>query len=162
MRMWLWQTWGENVTGILLWRSALWNSSLVYPEKDRPQNPYRDAMTWHDSKYLDKGMKLPTVNGEARIMYPPKSCFKEDGSLVDRPVMEDPVSSIRAEHLRDGIEDYEYFAILRRLDPENPLLKVPKDVYSTLESYAEDTVAIEKHRLALAREIERILNGKRQ
>ena len=162
MRIWLWQTWGENVTGILLWRSALWNSSLVYPEKDRPQNPYRDAMTWHDSKYLDKGMKLPTVNGEARIMYPPKSCFEEDGSLVDRPVMEDPVSSIRAEHLRDGIEDYEYFAILRRLDPENPLLKVSKDVYSTLESYAEDTVAIEKHRLALAREIERILNGKRQ
>ena len=160
MRMWLWQTWGENVMGILLWRSALWNSSLAYPEKDRLQNPYRDAMTWHDSNSLVKGVKIPTVNGEARLMYPPKSCFKEDGSLVDGPVIEDPVSSIRAEHLRDGIEDYEYFAMLRRLNPENPLLKVPKDVYSTLESYAEDTVAIEKHRLALAREIERILKRK--
>ena len=38
----------------------------------------------------------------------------------------------------------------------HPLLAVPKDVYASLESYAEDTEAIERHRLALAREIERL------
>ena len=74
--------------------------------------------------------------------------------------MEGPVSSIRAEHLRDGIEDYEYFAMLKRLDSSHPLLDVPKDVYSTLESYAEAAETMERHRLALAREIERLWGEK--
>ena len=91
------------------------------------------------------------VNGEAVLMYPPKACFRDDGSFSGETVIEGPVSSMRAEHLRDGIEDYEYFAMLKRLDANNPLLA----------SYAEDTEAIERHRLALAREIERLnMKGK--
>ena len=94
-------------------------------------------------------------------MYPPKACFRDDGSFSGETVIEGPVSSMRAEHLRDGIEDYEYFAMLKRLDANNPLLAVPKDVYASLTSYAEDTEAIERHRLALAREIERLnMKGK--
>ena len=31
-------------------------------------------------------------------------------------------------HPRNGMEDYEYFAILSRLDPGNALLEVPADI----------------------------------
>ena len=156
MRMWLWQTWGEKVAGILLWRCELWDRDRLPAGTNRMKNPYEDPMTWSVPADAASGAKLPTVNGEAVLMYPPKACFKEDGTLADVTIMDGPVSSIRAEHLRDGIEDYEYFAMLKRLDPSNPLLAVPKDVYSSLESYAEDSESMERHRLALAREIERL------
>ena len=160
MRMWLWQTWGENVAGILLWRCELWDRDRLSAGTKRLKNPYHDPMTWRTSSEAAPGTLLPTVNGEALLLYPPKACFREDGTLADGPIMEGPVSSIRAEHLRDGIEDYEYFAMLRRLDSSHPLLVVPKDVYSTLESYAEDAETMERHRLALAREIERLWGEK--
>ncbi len=159
MRVWLWQTWGEKVSGVLIWRCELWDRDGPMPEDGVLKNPYRDPMTWFVSP--GTGARHPTVNGEAVLMYPPKACFRDDGSFSGETVIEGPVSSMRAEHLRDGIEDYEYFAMLKRLDANNPLLAVPKDVYASLTSYAEDTEAIERHRLALAREIERLnMKGK--
>ena len=162
MRVWLWQTWGENVTGILLWRCDHWDIDKREDIAVRGlKNPYLDPMTWNGEVSAIQGLRHPTVNGEGFLLYPPKACFGADGKLADNGfVDEDPVSSIRAQHLRDGIEDYEYFAMLKRLDPSNSLLKVPDDVYSSLESYAEDSATMERHRLLLAREIERKVKGK--
>ena len=47
---------------------------------------------------------------------------------------------------------------VRRLDPENPLLKVPEAVYRSLTDFTRDPAPIEEHRLKLAREIERLSN----
>ena len=58
--------------------------------------------------------------------------------------------------LRDGIEDYEYFAILSRLNPECPLLKVPKEVYSSLTSFTADPAPMKAHRKKLAMAIEKL------
>jgi len=41
---------------------------------------------------------------------------------------------------RDGIEDCEYFKILERLDPKNPLLTVPPDVCVSETEYAEQAI----------------------
>jgi hypothetical protein len=64
--------------------------------------------------------------------------------------------------VRDGIEDYEYFAILKRLDPGNPLLKVPAEVSASSKHYSIDPVHMARHREKLAREIERISSPERR
>jgi hypothetical protein len=141
MRVWLWQTWLEKVTGVLIWETACWNRKSVYPDPERLQNPYEDAMVW--------ARERPWNSGEGRYIYPPKRCFE-----TKEPVLEGPVDSIRFEMLREGIEDYEYFAILKRLDPSSELLDVPHDVTTSLDSYSTDPAAMEAHRVRLAEAIE--------
>ena len=64
---------------------------------------------------------------------------------------------MRLEILRDGIEDYEYFAILSRLDPKNPLLEVPAEVSESLVRFTVRPEPIKAHRRKMAREIERLM-----
>jgi hypothetical protein len=93
----------------------------------------------------------PDQNGEGRFLYPPEECINSK-----EPVVADPVQSVRITHLRDGLEDYEYFAILKRLSPKNPLLQVPESVTTSLTDFSHDVGELEKHRIRLAREIERL------
>ena len=157
LRVWLWQTWGEGLDGVLVWNTDQWSSLSKYPDPRHPQNPYEDAMSWNP-----KGR--PWGNGDGRFFYPPLAVF--DGTNKG-PVFDPPVGSVRGEMLRDGIEDYEYFALLKRLlaakgvqlnaetrKAMSDLLKVPTDVYRSLTDYNRDPVAIEAHRLRLARAIE--------
>ncbi len=164
MRVWLWQVWGEGASGILIKNTVLWNSKSVYPDPARAQNPYLDAMSWRPTKDARPGFG----NGEGRFLYPPEECFVRgaDGEMTNelqkkKVVYAAPVSCIRLEMIRDGIEDYEYFARLKSLDPGNALLKVPPDVCSALDDYTRTPEPLEKHRLKLAREIERLSAGKR-
>ena len=159
MRVWLWQVWGEGASGILVRQTVLWNSQSVCPDSARAQNPYLDAMSWRSDKDARSGLG----NGEGRFLYPPEECFVRgaDDGMTDelqtrKVVYAAPVSCIRLEMIRDGIEDYEYFARLKSLDPDNELLKVPADVYSALDVCTRTPEPVEKHRLKLAREIERL------
>lgn len=142
MRVWLWQTWMEKVQGVIIWESVCWNRKAIYPDPERPQNPYEDAMVWTS--------KHPWNSGEGRYVYPPQRCFE-----TKDPVVEGPVDSIRFEMLREGVEDYEYFAMLKRLDPASPLLAVPPEVTSSLDDYSVDPAGMEAHRMRLAEAIER-------
>ena len=38
LRVWLWQSWQNEVQGILIWNTNYWHSSKVYPQG--LQNPY--------------------------------------------------------------------------------------------------------------------------
>ena len=164
MRLWLWQTWGERVSGILVWSTTWWTSDNAYPNPMRPQNPYEDAMSWCSSPRLGKGAKSPWGNGDGRFLYPPRTA----GQPSPTPVLDGPVDSYRIEMLRDGIEDYEYFAMLKRLldkrrwVPPNlrasaeALLKVPTSVYSSMTEFSTDPKPMEAHRERLARAIESI------
>ena len=71
-------------------------------------------------------------------------------------MMEPPNGSMRLEILRDGIEDYEYFTMLERLDPGNALLTVPQDVSKSLKSFTFRPEPIKAHRRRVAKEIERL------
>ncbi len=139
-RLWLWQTWKERVSGILIWELCHWTTESVYT--DRLQNPYEDTMNWSKSWRVWN-------SGEGRYLYPPTACF----TTQDGPVLEGPVDSIRLEMLREGIEDYEYFVLLRKQDPTNPLLKVPETVMRSVYDYSTDPSGMETHRLRLARQI---------
>ena len=141
MRMWLWQTWMENISGVLMWGTVTWHSSRLYP--DRLQNPYEDSMAWQPRK--------PMNTGEGKYLYPPTQCFE-----TEEPVISGPVDSIRFEMLREGLEDYEYFVMLKKLSPGHALLAVPPEVATSPTVYSTDPAHMENHRLKLARVLEKL------
>ena len=155
MRVWLWQTWDYNVQGVLIWASNYWTSPAVYPNS--LQNPYLDTMAWVPTDHR------PFGNGDGRFIYPPEAAA--DGSQKDF-VADDPVSCIRLEMFRDGMEDYEYFVILKKLlaakgDTLLPhkrteyeaLLKVPAAVSASLTQFTTSPETLEWHRAKLAKAI---------
>jgi len=163
MRVWLWQTWQRMIDGLLVWQSNYWTSSAAYPERDRPQNPYKDPMGWTSGYSTPAGQKRPWGNGDGRFIYPPVRAA--DGNPAG-PVLDGPVDSIRWEMLRDGIEDYEYFAILKRLLADKgsrlstadrnrytALLEVPAEVTKEMTVFTTDPGPLERHRDRLARAI---------
>ncbi len=164
LRVWLWQTWQRKINGILVWQTNYWTSTAAYPDANRPQNPYEDPMGWTSGYSTPKGVKRPWGNGDGRFIYPPEAAADAHPA---KPVLDGPVDSIRWEMLRDGVEDYEYLAILRRLLKEKggrldakkraevaALLDVPEDITTDMTTFTRDPAAIERRRLAVARAIE--------
>ena len=165
LRVWLWQTWQQNITGILVWQVNLWTTGMAYP--NTPQNPYEDPMAWMTGYGTKKGEKRPWGNGDGRFIYPPEAAAS---AQQEETILDGPVDSIRWEMLRDGLEDYEYFALLKKLLNEKShcldadlqrqcrkLLEVPRSVSKELREFTVAPDPIERHRLRLAEAIERIL-----
>jgi hypothetical protein len=161
LRVWLWQTWKFGVDGILVWQSNYWTSDAAYP--NQPQNPYLDPMGWVSGYSTPKGTKTPWGNGDGRFVYPPEAAADAN---PDGPILDGPVDSIRWEMLRDGLEDYEYLAILKRLLEEKQnelaparraelekLLAVPESICKSLSSFTTDPAPIEQQRYKIARAI---------
>jgi hypothetical protein len=166
LRVWLWQTWQRRIQGILIWETTYWTSNCAYPDPEHPQNPYEDPMGWVSGYSTPAGVKQPWGNGDGRFVYPPEAGAN---AHPEAPVLEGPVDSIRWEMLRDGIEDYEYMAILERLIQERgkvlsmrargrylSLLEVPEDITKDMKRFTTDPEPIEKRREAVARAIERL------
>ena len=165
LRVWLWQTWKENVTGVLIWDTAFWHSGKAYPGKGNWQNPYEDPMSWCSAARFKDGTRIPWGNGDGRFLYPPRAAAdgRQQGTVLDGPVV-----SLRLELLRDGIEDYEYLALLkRRLAAATglsaaeraaceALLVVPDEITKSLVEYTEDPTPIERRREQIARALERL------
>lgn len=163
MRVWLWQTWQRKIDGILVWQTNYWSSSAAYPDAAHPQNPYEDPMGWTSGYSTPAGQKRPWGNGDGRFVYPP---VKAADAHPAAPVLEGPVDSIRWEMLRDGIEDYEYFMILKKLIAAKgdkidaaaknryaALLDVPADVTTDMTTFTKDPGPVETHRDRVARAI---------
>jgi len=166
LRVWLWQTWQRKIDGILVWQTNYWTSSAAYP--DQPQNPYADPMGWRSSYSTTKGEKRPWGNGDGRFIYPPEAAAD---ARPPRPILEGPVDSIRWEMLRDGIEDYEYLAILKRLIKSKQarltaqqskqytaLLEVPEEITTDMTTFTKDPAPIEIRRDRIARAIAELNN----
>lgn len=166
LRAWLWQTWQRNIIGILVWETTYWTSSTAYPDRDYPQNPYEDPMGWTSGYGTPIGAKQPWGNGDGRFIYPPESAADAHPA---QPVLDGPVDSIRWEMLRDGIEDYEYFVMLKNLIEQKKassskdelaaymeLLEVPESVTKSMTEFTKDPAPIEAHRAAMAAAIEKL------
>ena len=163
LRTWLWQTWQNGIDGILIWQSNYWHSEAAYVETR--QNPYADPMSWMSSISAPIGSKRPWGNGDGRLIYPPLASVAAQRTS---PIIAGPVASQRWEMLRDGIEDYEYFAILRRLldrRDELPatdraryehLLSVPMEISQSTTRFSIAPAPLLAHRHALARAIEEL------
>jgi len=167
LRVWLWQTWQRKIEGILIWQTNYWTSPAAYPDPEHPQNPYEDPMSWVSGYSTPSGTRRPWGNGDGRFIYPPEDAADAHPT---KPVIAGPVDSIRWEMLRDGVEDYEYCAILKRLLAERgnrltdaertrveALLEVPAEITSDMTHFTKDPAPIERHRRRIAEAIEGLL-----
>jgi hypothetical protein len=166
LRTWLWQSWQRNITGVLIWSTNWWTSPSAFP--DKPQNPYEDPMGYVADHATPKGTKQFWGNGDGRFLYPPESAAVP-GHAGSGPVIEPPVSSIRWEMLREGIEDYEYLYLLRELLAKRrgslpaeqvkqyeELLTVPEAITRDMTTFSTDPAPIYARRKAIAEAIERL------
>ncbi|MGQ9914874.1 MAG: glycoside hydrolase domain-containing protein [Thermogutta sp.] len=164
LRVWLWQTWQRKVEGILVWESNYWTSSAAFPEGF--QDPYEDPMGYVSGYSTPKGVKRHWGNGDGRFVYPPLAA-RVPGRNNGEPILEPPVSSIRWEMLREGIEDYEMLYLLRellrdrghRLPAERraelqALLEVPPEITREMTVFTTDPRPILARRAAIAEAIE--------
>ncbi len=168
LRTWLWQTWQRNIVGILVWESTYWTSSAAYPDPKHPQNPYEDPMAYVSGYSTPKGVKRYWGNGDGRFIYPPLAAAVP-GATGNEPVFDAPVSSIRLEMLREGIEDYETLYLLRALLAKHRaklsaseavryerLLEVPPSITTDMTTFSTDPTAIYTHRREVAEAIEQL------
>jgi hypothetical protein len=167
LRIWLWQTWQRGIVGNLVWESNYWTSANAYP--DAPQNPYQDPMGYVSDGALGRGVKHYWGNGDGRFLYPPEAAAVPGASGPD-PVIAPPVTSLRWEMLREGIEDYEYLYLLRdlvaqrrtRLTPERvrqleSLLEVPPSITRDMTTFTTDPAPLYARRAQIAQAIESLI-----
>jgi len=164
LRTWIWQSWKYGLDGILVWATNYWTSEVAFPGTE-VQNPYQDPMSYKRGYGLKSGEKVGWGNGDGRFIYPPKSVFESKQKNMD-----EPVSSIRWEILREGLEDYEYFWLLNDLinklnttrgdtlllKQAKKLLIVPETITSSLTNFSKNPDFIYEHRTKLAEMIERL------
>jgi hypothetical protein len=113
-----------------------------------------------------KGTKQFWGNGDGRFLYPPESAAVP-GHAGGEPVIEPPVSSIRWEMLREGIEDYEFLCLLRELLTKRrgslpaeqvkqyeELLTVPAAITRDMTAFSTDPAPIYARRNAIAEAVE--------
>ncbi len=169
LRVWHWQTWQRDIVGTLVWQSNYWTSSAAFPEQ--PQDPYEDPMAYVSGYSTPPGVKRFWGNGDGRFLYPPLAA-SVPGKSGDHPVIQPPVSSIRWEMIREGVEDYEMLHLLRRLLDEKDatlsddqrtawrdLLRVPSSITSDMITFTTDPTPIYERRRAVARTIEALVLG---
>jgi len=148
-RILLWQNWKYGVTGFLYWGTTVFRDNCER-EARWPDVPWKPA-TWRN------GAGQPH-HGDGQLIYPGR-----DGK---------PLSSIRLENLRDGIEDYEYFWLLREnltelersggagheklMAEARRALAVDENIVRDLNHFADDPQALRRARARIARLIERL------
>jgi hypothetical protein len=170
LRVWHWQTWQREIVGTLVWATNYWTSEAAYP--DKPQNPYEDPMSYVSGYGTPRGTKSYWGNGDGRFLYPPEAAAVP-GLSGPGPVLEPPVSSIRWEMLREGVEDYEFLWLLRdllakkrdRMTAEEvkhcqSLLDVPAAITKDMTTFATDPAPIYARRAAVAEAIEKLSRWK--
>ncbi|HSW44055.1 MAG TPA: glycoside hydrolase domain-containing protein [Phycisphaerae bacterium] len=167
LRVWMWQTWQRRISGILIWETVYWTSQTAFP--DSLQNPYEDAMGYRTGYGQKPGTRAYWGNGDGRFLYPPLAAAA--GS--DKPVLDGPVSSLRWEILRDGVEDVDYLHLLKAaidsagaatdpklLEQAGALLDVPQDITQSMRDWTFDSRPILEHRSKVAEMIERLSVGR--
>jgi glycosyl hydrolase family 123 len=91
---------------------------------------------WHDP-----GFRL-RYNGEGMLFYP-----GQDAGI------EGPIASIRLKNLRDGMEDYEYFALLENLGGKEIVDKIVRSAVPTWGNWKQTPDTLLQLRKQLAKEI---------
>ncbi len=126
----LWMAWNDQMRGILYWGGmSYW---------DQTEDPWTDPKTYGRRR----GAKGPVYNGEGTLVYPA------------RPVgYEGIVPSLRLKALRDGIEDYEYLAILQRAGLSAEAKNVSRRVTTSFFQWDPDPAAYDQARAELAQRI---------
>ncbi len=152
-RVLFWQAWQKHVTGLLYWCVCWWRG-IPGPPSGKPGFPGTPVRLQQADTYRNLG-----VNGDGILLWPGPNMT--------------PWPSQRLEIIRDGIEDYEYLALLRRcvrrasqadirkrvpadvLDAAKALLAVPAEISRSFTNFTQDPAVILARRAKIAAAIER-------
>ena len=121
-----WLNYRYGTTGLLYWSTCYWGSSP-------PRNP------WDNPTHGDHW------NGEGMLFYP-----GTDAGI------DGPIASVRLKNLRDGMEDYEYFVLLKNLGGEDTVDEIVRKGVPTWGTWDKDVDRMQERRRLLAQEILRL------
>lgn len=126
-----WINWHYNINGLLYWSSV-----QIAESKTGIMDPWLlPAFSESDEQF----------NGGGYLMYPGVPCG-----------IDGPVPCIRLKTLRDSMEDWEYFAILEKLEGRDAVNRIVSTVAPDWWASSEDPSVIERARESLAAEIVRL------
>jgi len=125
-RLLLWQQKKYNIQGLLYWSATHWGGT---------ENPWEDIAT---VKWIG-----PNIYGDGSLMYPGKQ-VGYDG----------PVSSIRLEMIRDGLEDYEYLCLLEKAKGKRAVDEAIAQVVTDMKKFTRSAALLERTRRQIAEQIE--------
>jgi hypothetical protein len=121
-----WMTYGWQSDGLLYWHVNLWHPNPII----RTMETYID---WNP-------VWIANMTGDGCLTYP-----TPDG----------PVSSIRLENIRDGLDDYDYLALLADAQGKPAAMRYVDRLVKSLTEYSRDPAALAQVRAEIADQIER-------
>jgi len=136
-----WITWRYGMDGILYWAVNFWRQT---------PNPWEDPVTYLSGYFCSDGGVL---NGEGSLLYPGNSVQRFTGQRN----VEGPVSSIRFELLREGIEDYEYLWLLRSLGETELADRIAGEMVVDVSSFSRNVEVLFEVRARIAQRIEELM-----
>jgi hypothetical protein len=126
-----WMAWRDGMKGLLYW------GGMTYWRQT--DDPWTQAPFYTGNGEPQQGAKGIVFQGEGSLVYPARD-VGYDGI----------VPTIRLKALRDGIEDYEYLAILQRLGKTAEAQQIVRSLTETFFEWQKDPVAYENARARLA------------
>ncbi|BAY24253.1 hypothetical protein NIES2100_40470 [Calothrix sp. NIES-2100] len=114
-------------TGIFYWQIDLWT-----------KNPWQDVEAYIDRK----NRKYP---GEGILVYPGKQVG-----------INSVVPSMRLKWMRDGVEDYEYIEMMKKVSGKDAALKITRKVASDWDNWTRNPQVLESVRQEMGNQIERL------
>lgn len=135
-----WITAGYNMAGILYWAANWWSET---------PNPWLDPITFISGFLCSDGYLL---NGEGSFLYPGDYVKK----YASQPNVDGPVSSIRFELLREGIEDYEYLWMLKDLGDKKFADEMVKKMVIDVSTFSRNRDDLYSTRKAIAKRLEEL------
>ncbi len=135
-----WITARYDMDGILYWGLNFWSQTT---------DPWIDANTYLSGFLCSGGWIL---NGEGSLWYPGDHTERYTG----QPNVDGPVSSIRFELLREGIEDYVYLTMLEQLGDKEFAQEKVKDLVIDVKAFSRNVEKLYITRKAMAQRLEEL------
>ena len=135
-----WITARYHMNGILYWAANFWNQT---------PDPWLDPVTYISGFDCSGGYVL---NGEGSLIYP----GDHTKTYTGQPNVIGPVSSIRLELLREGIEDYEYLWMLKDKGDSDFAEKHIHNLVIDVSTFSHNLEELYLTRKAMARRLEQL------
>ncbi len=135
-----WITWRYQLQGILYWDVKFWPQTI---------DPWLNPVTYLEGFFCSEGR---TLNGEGSLIYPGSEVHRYTGQKD----VNGPVSSVRFELLREGIEDYEYLWMLKSLGDEGFANEAVRGMVATVGAFSRNPDQLYALRAKMAARIEQL------
>lgn len=132
-----WITERYGMDGILYWAVNFWSQT---------ESPWLDAGTFHSGFLCSDGWVL---NGEGSAVYPGNETKRYTG----QPNVDGPVSSIRFELLREGIEDFVVLSMLKKAGHETFAQQQVNDLVIDVSAFSRNLKELYLTRQAMAKRL---------